>query len=141
IRHFGAKLKYNPVRSVLEGKRVVVVDDSIVRGTTSIKIMEMIRRAGAREVHLRLTAPPWKHPCYYGIDTPSESELMANQLSVEEMARKIGCDTLGFISVEGLLQVVPRTQGYCTACFSGEYTAGKPTDFRKNRLEAHAVLE
>ncbi len=137
IRNFGAKLKYSPVASLLEGKSVCVVDDSIVRGTTSIKIVEMLRRAGARQVHLRITAPPWKHPCFYGIDTPSEAELVANRFSVEEMARHFGCDSLGFISVEGLMQVVPRTQNYCTACFSGQYDAGKPIDFKKNLMERH----
>lgn len=136
IRHFGAKLKYNPVRSVLEGKSVAVVDDSIVRGTTSVKIVEMIRKAGARAVHLRVTAPPWKHPCFYGIDTPTEKELIANQKSLDEMCKYFGCDSLGFISVEGLLKVVPRTLGYCTACFTADYVAGKPANFKKNILEA-----
>ena len=135
IRHFGAKLKYNPVRSVLEDKSVAIVDDSIVRGTTSIKIVEMLRKAGAREVHLRITAPPWKYPCYYGIDTPTETELIANQHSVEEMAKMLGVDSLGFISVEGLLKVAPKTVGYCTACFNGDYPAGKPNNFKKNILE------
>ena len=135
IRHFGAKIKYNPVRSVLEGKSVAIVDDSIVRGTTSIKIVEMLRKAGAREVHLRITAPPWKYPCFYGIDTPSEGELIANRMNVDEICKKLGCDSLGFISVEGLLKVVPKTLGYCTACFSGDYAAGKPANFKKNVLE------
>jgi amidophosphoribosyltransferase len=136
IRHFGAKLKYNPVRSALEGKSVAVIDDSIVRGTTSVKIVEMVRKAGAREVHIRVTAPPWKHPCFYGIDTPTEKELIANQKSHEEMCGYFGCDTLGFLSVEGLLKVVPKTLGYCTACFTADYAAGKPAGFKKNILEA-----
>ncbi len=135
IRNFGAKLKYSPVASLLEGKSVVVVDDSIVRGTTSVKIVEMLRRAGARQVHLRISAPPWKHPCFYGIDTPTEKELIANQLSHEAMTKHFGCDTLGFISLEGLLSVVPRTQTYCTACFNGDYPAGKPNHFTKNIME------
>jgi amidophosphoribosyltransferase len=135
IRHFGAKLKYNPVRSVLEGKRVAVIDDSIVRGTTSVKIVDMIRRAGAKEVHLRITAPPWKFPCFYGIDTPNESELMASRMTVEEMSQKIGTDSLGFLSVEGLMRVAPKVQGYCTACFNGEYSAGRPEETNKLRLE------
>lgn len=136
IRHFGAKLKYNPVRSVLEGKSVAVVDDSIVRGTTSIKIMDMLRRAGAREIHLRITAPPWKYPCFYGIDTPSENELIANQMDLAAMCKKLGCDSLGFISVEGLMKVVPKTQDYCTACFTCDYPIGKPAHFTKKILEA-----
>lgn len=138
IRNFGAKLKYSPVASLLEGKSVVVVDDSIVRGTTSVKIVEMLRRAGARQVHLRISAPPWKYPCFYGIDTPCETELIANQLSHEAMTKHLGCDTLGFISLEGLLQVVPRTQTYCTACFNGDYPAGKPNHFTKNIMEQAA---
>ncbi len=140
IRHFGAKLKYNPVRSILEGKSVAVVDDSIVRGTTSIKIVEMLRKAGARQVHLRITAPPWKHPCYYGIDTPDESKLLAHDRTVDEMNKVIGSDSLGFISVEGLLKVMPRTQGYCQACFTGDYAAGRPRVFDKNVMDTDAAL-
>jgi amidophosphoribosyltransferase len=140
IRHFGAKLKYSPVRSVLEGRSVAVIDDSIVRGTTSVKILDMIRRGGAKEIHLRITAPPWKHPCFYGIDTPSEKELMANSHTVEEMARKIGCDSLGFISVEGLMKIAPKPVGYCRACFTGQYPAGRPAHFQKNIMEANAGL-
>jgi amidophosphoribosyltransferase len=137
IRHFGAKLKYSPVQSVLEGKRVVLVDDSIVRGTTSRKIVEMVRKAGAREIHMRISAPPWKHPCYYGIDTPNEGELIANKMDEGEMARALHCDSIGFISIEGLRAVAPKTLGYCTACFSGDYTAGKPSDFKKDMMETH----
>jgi amidophosphoribosyltransferase len=132
IRHFGAKLKYSPVRSILEDKSVCVVDDSIVRGTTSIKIVEMLRKAGAKQVHLRITAPPWKNPCFYGIDTPNEKQLMAAQLTHEEMEKKLGVDSLGFISVKGLMAIAPHTASYCTACFSGDYPVGKPTNFVKN---------
>jgi amidophosphoribosyltransferase len=128
IRHFGVKLKLNAVREVLEGKRVVVIDDSIVRGTTSRKIVKMIRAAGAREVHLRISSPPTTHPCYYGIDTPTRSELIASSHSPPEIARYVTCDTLGYLSVDGLLDSVeaPRDQdgaraGYCAACFTGEY--------------------
>ncbi|MCE5229119.1 amidophosphoribosyltransferase [bacterium] len=141
IRNFGAKLKYSPVASLLEGKSVVVVDDSIVRGTTSVKIVEMLRRAGARQVHLRISAPPWKHPCFYGIDTPTEQELIANQLTHDEMTKHFGCDTLGFLSLEGLMQVVPRTQTFCTACFNGDYPAGKPVHFTKNIMEQTAAAK
>ncbi len=136
IRHFGAKIKYNAVRSVLEDKSVAVIDDSIVRGTTSVKIVEMLRKAGAREVHLRITAPPWKHPCFYGIDTPSEKELIANQKNLTEMAEYFGVDSLGFISPEGLMKVVPHTISYCTACFTNDYPVGKPACFTKLGLEA-----
>jgi len=126
IRDFGARIKYNAVRSVLEGQRVVVVDDSIVRGTTSRKIVNMLRAAGAREIHMRISAPPWKNPCYFGIDTPKRERLIAAQASDVEMIRQaIGCDSLGFISLEGLLRVMPKTIQYCTACFTGEYPAGQ----------------
>jgi amidophosphoribosyltransferase len=122
IRDFGAKLKYNPVRSVLEGKRVVVVDDSIVRGTTSRKIIKMIRQAGAREVHLRISCPPWKHPCFYGIDTPTKSELIGATHTVEEIQKYLRVDSLGYLSEEGLLEAMPEGSGpYCLACFTGQY--------------------
>ena len=135
IRHFGAKLKYSPVRELLEDKRLAVVDDSIVRGTTSIKIVEMLRHAGAREVHLRVTAPPWKYPCYYGIDTPDEDKLIANSLDVDAICKRIGGDSLGYLSVEGLRRVAPKTLNYCNACFTGQYPAGKPLGFKKNIME------
>lgn len=135
IRHFGAKIKFNAVRSVLMDQRVVVVDDSIVRGTTGKKIVAMLRKAGAREVHFRITAPPWKHPCFYGIDTPTEKELIANQLSNDEIARFMGADSIGFISLEGLQASVPKQLGYCSACFTGDYEAGRPSNFRKEALE------
>jgi amidophosphoribosyltransferase len=120
IRHFGVRLKLSPVRPVLEGKRVVIVDDSLVRGTTSRKIVKMVRDAGAKEVHLRISAPPTRWPCFYGIDTPSRSELIASNHSVEEIARYITCDTLGYLSLEGLHAAVSG-KGYCDACFSGDY--------------------
>jgi amidophosphoribosyltransferase len=120
IRHFGVRLKLNPVREVLRGKRVVVVDDSIVRGTTSRKIVKMIRDAGAREVHMRISAPPTRWPCFYGIDTPSRSELIASNHSTDEIARYITCDTLGYLSVEGLHASVSG-KGYCDACSTGDY--------------------
>ena len=126
IRDFGARIKYNPVRSVLQGKSVVVVDDSIVRGTTSAKIVNLIRAAGAREIHFRITAPPWRNPCYFGVDTPDVDKLVAARVeSVEEIRKFINADTLGFISVEGLNKVMPRTQQYCMACFTGHYPEGQ----------------
>jgi amidophosphoribosyltransferase len=124
IRHFGVKLKLNAVRDVLEGKRVVVVDDSLVRGTTSRKIVKMIRSAGAKEVHLRISSPPTTNPCYYGIDTPTRSELIASSHTPDEIARYVTCDTLGYLSVGGLMRAVeasPDQKGWCAACFTGNY--------------------
>jgi amidophosphoribosyltransferase len=123
IRHFGVKLKLSAVRSALEGKRVVVVDDSIVRGTTSRKIVKMIKAAGASEVHLRISSPPTRWPCYYGIDTPSRQELIASSHTVEEIARYVTADSLGYLSQEGLGAAVgdPPSSTFCTACFSGKY--------------------
>ncbi|PZR18484.1 MAG: amidophosphoribosyltransferase [Archangium gephyra] len=123
IRHFGVKLKLAPVRSTLEGKRVVVVDDSIVRGTTSRKIVKMLQSAGAREVHLRISSPPTSWPCFYGIDTPSRQELIAASHSTEEIARYVTADSLGYLSLEGLTRAAGDESGqsFCTACFSGKY--------------------
>jgi amidophosphoribosyltransferase len=122
IRHFGVKIKLNAVADVLKGKRVVVVDDSIVRGTTSRKIVKMIRQAGAREVHLRISSPPIISPCYYGIDTPTRSELIASSHSIEEIRAYITADSLAYLSMDGMLDAVPhKTNRYCTACFSGNY--------------------
>ena len=135
LRDFGARVKYNAVRGLLAGKRVVVVDDSIVRGTTSRQIVTMLRNAGAREIHFRSSAPPWVNPCYYGIDTPSEKELIANSNSVDEIRQFIGADTLGYISIEGLHRVMPRMLTYCNACFDGKYPGGKPNSIRKDFLE------
>jgi amidophosphoribosyltransferase len=127
IRHLGVRLKHSANRAVIAGKRVVLVDDSIVRGTTSRKIVEMVRAAGAREVHMRISSPPTTHPCFYGIDTPEQSQLLAARHSVEEMARLIGADTLAFISIEGLYRALglegrdPAQPHYCDACFTGDY--------------------
>jgi len=123
IRSFGVKIKLNPVRSVLEGKRVVLIDDSIVRGTTSRKIVGMVREAGAREVHMRISSPPTTGPCYYGIDTPLKTELIASSHSTEEIRRSIGADSLAYLTHEGLLAAIGDAKGdrHCTACFSGRY--------------------
>ncbi len=122
IRHFGVKLKLNPVEEVFRGKRVVVVDDSIVRGTTSKKIVEMIRNAGASEIHVRISAPPTTWPCFFGIDTPTREELIAAQHSVEEVRRFIGADTLGYISTKGLYWFEKNPgEWFCDACFTGKY--------------------
>jgi len=135
IRDFEARVKYNPVRSVIAGKRVVVVDDSIVRGTTSKQIVTMIRNAGAKEIHFRSSAPPWIHPCYYGIDTPSEGELIANSHSIEEIRSFMGADSLGYTSIEGMLNIMPKTVQYCSACFDGKYPGEKPNSLGKDILE------
>jgi amidophosphoribosyltransferase len=122
IRDFGVKLKLNPVRHLLEGKRVILVDDSIVRGTTSRKIVRMVRSAGAREVHLRISCPPTVSPCYYGVDTPSERELIASRYSIEEIRSFVEADSLGYLSLENLTQAVGDTnQRFCYACYTGEY--------------------
>jgi amidophosphoribosyltransferase len=122
IRHFGVKLKLNALRGVLTGKRVVVIDDSIVRGTTSRKIVKMIRDAGATEVHLRISSPPTAWPCYYGIDTPTRQELIASTHSVGEIAQYVTADSLGYLSRDGLYAAVGgERSGFCDACFTGEY--------------------
>ena len=123
IRHFGVRLKLSPVRAVVDGKRVIVVDDSIVRGTTSRKIVKMLRGAGAREIHLRISAPPTTFPCYYGINTPTRSELIAASHTSDEIARYVTADTLAYLSHEGMMQAVGTSDGagYCSACFTGKY--------------------
>ncbi|MEO1229458.1 MAG: hypothetical protein AAFZ18_11175, partial [Myxococcota bacterium] len=129
IRHFGVKLKLSAVQSVLEGKRVVVVDDSVVRGTTSRKIVKMIRDAGAKEVHVRISSPPNRYPCYYGIDTPTREELIAARQSVEGIRDYVLADSLAYISEEGLHTSVGdelnARRAFCNACFTGEYSTGK----------------
>jgi len=126
VRDFGVRLKLNPVRSLLEGKRVVLIDDSIVRGTTSRKIVRLIRAAGATEVHIRISCPPTISPCYYGVDTPSKSQLIAANKSVEEIREYIGADSLAYLSLEGLKKACGEGAkiSYCTACYTGNY----PTD-------------
>ena len=124
IRHFGVKLKLNPVRSLLAGRRVVVVDDSIVRGTTSMKIVRLLRHAGAREVHLRISSPPTRWPCFYGIDTPTREELVAATRPLAEVRDFVGCDSLGYLSLPGAHAAVgaaPEPKRFCDACFSGDY--------------------
>jgi amidophosphoribosyltransferase len=125
IRHFGVKVKLNPMREMLEGRRVVVVDDSIVRGTTSRKIVKMIRSAGARAVHVRISSPPIQWPCYYGIDTPTRKELIGSSHSVDEIARYLGADSLGYLSLDGMLKATGSDPAhFCHACFTGAYRVG-----------------
>ncbi len=143
IRDFGVKLKLNPIRHLLEGKRVVLVDDSIVRGTTSRKIVRMVRNAGASEVHVRISCPPTISPCFYGVDTPTKSELIASNNTIEEIRRFIEADSLGYLSLGGLRRALKDdNHDYCYACYTGDY----PTDFvhiehllgvKKTSLNAH----
>src|SRR5262244_1645490 len=123
IRHFGVKIKLNPVRDLIEGKRVVLIDDSIVRGTTSKKIVKMMRDAGATEVHMRISCAPTIAPCYYGVDTPTKEELIAAQYSIEEIRHYLDADSLGYLSIKGMLEAVgdPGDTKYCTACYTGDY--------------------
>lgn len=123
IRNFGVKVKLNPQEAILKGKKVVVVDDSLVRGTTSQKIINLVRAFGAKEVHMRIAAPPTIGPCYYGVDTPDKDQLIASNHSIEDIRKYIGADTLRYVSMEGLMDAVedPRQQRYCAACFTGEY--------------------
>jgi amidophosphoribosyltransferase len=119
IRSFGVRIKLNPVRHLIEGRRVVLIDDSIVRGTTSKKIVQMVREAGAREVHMRISCPPTVSPCFYGVDTPNKTDLIASQMSVEEIRSFIGADSLGYLSLEGMLRATGiRPEASCTACWS-----------------------
>ncbi len=123
------KVKYNPVRELLEGKSVVMVDDSIVRGTTTRGLVSLVRAAGAREVHMRVSSPPIISPCYYGIDTPRKEELIAAQMGHEELVRHLGVDSLGYLSLDGMLSAMPEgPQGYCHACFSGRYPTATPAE-------------
>jgi len=131
IRHFGVKIKLNPVAEILTGRRVVLIDDSIVRGTTSKKIVEMVRAAGAREVHVRISSPPTVSPCYFGIDTPTRSELIASNHSVEEIREFLSADSLYFLSLEGLKRAVGDRGNFCTACFSEDYPLPVETDLNQ----------
>ena len=129
------RLKYNAVREVLEGKRVVMVDDSIVRGTTTRGLVTLVRAAGALEVHMRVSSAPVTGPCYYGIDTPSRDELIAANNNLEEIRASLGVDSLGYLSLDGMLESVPTgPEGFCHACFSGDYPTPPPTDPEKLRF-------
>ena len=129
MRARGVQLKFNPIRELLENKRVIVVDDSIVRGTTTPRIVKLLRDAGAREVHVRITSPPIIHPCYLGVDMATHDELIAANFTIDEIREKIGADSLGYLSKEGLLAAVARKRGeMCLGCLTGEYpeTYGGP---------------
>src|SRR5438067_30483 len=129
IRHFGVKVKLNPVRSILDGRRVILVEDSIVRGTTSRKIVKMVRAAGAKEVHVRISCPPTISPCFYGVDTPRRSELIAATHTIPEIREFLEADSVAYLSLEGLLSTVaPDRASYCTSCYTGRYPVEFPRD-------------
>jgi amidophosphoribosyltransferase len=135
IRQLGIRLKLNPLREIIEGKRIVVVDDSIVRGNTQRAIVRMLREAGAREIHVRISSPPVKWPCYYGIDFATRAELIANGLEVEEIRRSIGADSLGYVSLDGLISATQvASERLCSACFTGEYPIRIPEDMSEGKL-------
>jgi len=138
LRRAGVALKFNTLPQVLEGKRLVVVDDSIVRGNTSGPIIDLLRRAGASEIHMRVSSPPIKHPCFMGVDMATYNELIAHRLSVEEIRRKIGADTLGYLSLEGMIHATNRpAEDYCLSCFTGHY----PLDVKRGEAEAVCAAE
>ncbi|MBR7079093.1 MAG: amidophosphoribosyltransferase, partial [Treponema sp.] len=131
-------VKLNAVRSVVNGKRVIVIDDSIVRGTTSKRLVQILRRAGAKEVHFRISSPPVKYPCYFGINTPTRAELISSNHNEEEICKEIGADSLNFISPEGLMEACrqcnPEECGFCRGCFTGEYPISVPGELNGKRL-------
>jgi amidophosphoribosyltransferase len=132
IRHFGVKIKLNPVRQLLEGKRLIVIDDSIVRGTTSKKIVKMLREGGhAKEVHLKISSPPTIGPCFYGIDTPNRSELIASTHLLDEIKKYVTADSLAYLSLDGLKKIVPNSHNFCTACFDCDYPISFPGEHHK----------
>jgi amidophosphoribosyltransferase len=141
LRDLGVKLKLNPIPDAVRGKHIVVVDDSIVRGTTTRKIIQALREAGAESVHLRITCPPVRWPCFYGIDMPTRQELIASDLSVEEVGKYVGADSLGYISLDGMVRATGSPKGeYCRACFDGEYPWPVPEDAGKFMLEKAATV-
>lgn len=142
IRDLGVRLKFNPLREVIEGKRLVIVDDSIVRGTTTPKVVELLRKAGAKEIHMRICAPPIEHPCFFGVDMATRWELIAAQKSVEEIREFIGADSLGYLSLDGLVESIDLPRGdLCLACFTGDYPIPVQLEMDKFSLEAVAQPE
>ncbi|MGH7916624.1 MAG: amidophosphoribosyltransferase [Candidatus Binataceae bacterium] len=142
IRHFGVKIKFNPVAHLLNGKRIVLVEDSLVRGITLRKVIPMLRQAGAREVHMRIAAPPTRHPCFYGIDTPTSEELYASGHSVDEIRRYITADSLGYLSWDGLYSFMGEArEGFCDACFTGNYPLEIPRDQTPHQLHLFDAAE
>ena len=140
LRAQGVALKYNALADVLDGKRVVVVDDSIVRGSTSGPIVSLLRQHGAREVHMRICSPPIRHQCFFGVDMARRDDLIASRLDVEEIRRQIGADTLGYLSLGGMVQATGATEGeLCTACFTGNYLVPVQLELGKDALEPEKV--
>ena len=135
LRDFKVRVKLNPIGAVIKGKKIIVVEDSIVRGTTSRSRIAEIRKSGAKEIHMLITCPPIKSPCFYGIDFPQKKELVASTKSVQEIADFIGVDTLGFLSLEGMLSVMKESKNFCHACFSGHYPVAVPKTKSKYVLE------
>ena len=136
IRHFGVKIKLNPVRELLDGKRVVLVDDSIVRGTTTRAIVEMLRSAGAAEVHLRISSPPYRWPCFYGMDTGTQGELLAANLNMQEIRDYLGVDSIAYLELDRLIDATEAPgAGFCTACLDGQYPVEIPEGLTRNVLE------
>jgi amidophosphoribosyltransferase len=140
LRKHNVALKYNAMPDVLAGKRIVVVDDSIVRGTTSGPIVELLRRHGAREVHMRICSPPIRHQCFFGVDMARKDELIASRMDLEEIRKHIGADTLGYLSLDGMIRATGGTPDqYCAACFTGEYLVPVQLELTKGVLEKEAV--
>ena len=138
IRDLKVRVKFNPIRAIVKGRRLVVVDDSIVRGTTTRARVKSLREAGAKEIHLRVSCPPTKHSCFYGIDFPTRKELIANTMSLEEVRKFLGVESLGYLSIEGMLKAVKKPGDYCTACWSGTYPIPFGAEGDKFALEKHA---
>jgi len=138
IRDLKVRVKFNPVREIIKGKRLVVIDDSIIRGTTTRARVKSLREAGAKAIHLRISCPPTKHSCFYGIDFPTRKELIANKMSIEEIRKFIGADSLGYLSLEGLLKTLGQPAQYCSACWSGTYPIAFGEEGDKFALEKHA---
>jgi amidophosphoribosyltransferase len=139
MREVGIRMKLNPLRDVLEGKRILIVDDSIVRGTTSRKIVQALRDAGAIEVHMRISSPPVTHPCFYGIDTDNQDQLIAATKSVAEIAKQIDVDSLAYLSWEGMLEATYQDpSSFCSACFTGKYPVEIPEPFKRAKLKFEA---
>ncbi|MFM6113861.1 MAG: amidophosphoribosyltransferase, partial [Sphaerospermopsis kisseleviana] len=135
MRETGIKMKLNPLKDVLYGKRVVIIDDSIVRGTTSRKLVKALREAGASEVHMRISSPPVTHPCFYGIDTDTQDQLIAAKMSVADIAKKLEVDTLAYLSWEGMLEATREdTNSFCSACFTGDYPVAIPEQVKRSKL-------
>ncbi|MCX8131073.1 MAG: amidophosphoribosyltransferase [Clostridia bacterium] len=141
-REMGVRIKFNAMRNAIEGKRVVMIDDSIVRGTTTKRIVQMLKNAGAKEVHMRVSSPPMKFPCYFGVDIPSKKQLVASTHSIEEIREMVGADSLGYLSLEGLLKTpVDAKCGFCSACFNGEYPMEVPMEGDKFSCSGKKIIE